>query len=190
MRAEKAFNKCCFAAPPGVTRARRGAGYVKTLDFSTSFSPSSSMADLSILVLVGAITVLLAYQSLKAAPPGPSREPSPEPKRTARDDYLEVLAARVAALENRVQDLPGLWEEERKRAERHRARAEEAERRTRELVESDESDDWDEVEQGPHLRSEHAESREAEAMQPVRGGVAGSRAADVRAKANRILGLG
>lgn len=148
------------------------------------------MADYAIVVLVGVIAGLLVYQATRTTPPVPAPVPSPEPSKTAKEEFLEVLAARVGLLENRVQELPSIWTEERKRAERHRARAEESERRTRELVEPSDEDEWDDEDQGPHLHASNAAPREPEPMHPVRGGVAGSRAADVRRRANAILGIG
>lgn len=88
---------------------------------------------------------------------------------TAPPKHLEnsPLEARMLVLEEAVQRLPEIWREDVERANRHRARAEAAERRYRQQLETGE------VGGGPaqDLRTDHADGSGGEALSPVREGL-------------------
>lgn len=68
---------------------------------------------------VGAVASIIWARSQVA---GPAKKPT----RGQKTEYLEVLSAKVAALETKVEDLPGAWEEARERTKKQADRAAQA----------------------------------------------------------------
>jgi len=110
---------------------------------------------LCLAVLVGQTLLLVRMQG----PP-----PLPAPTRTAEGTPLEL---RVTQLELQVKQLPGILEEETKRASRHRDRAQKAEARARALAGESEADD----NPSEHLHALDAGGSGPNGMPPLHGNV-------------------
>ena len=101
----------------------------------------------SIAAVVGACVLIGVGAAAAALYRGDSRNIRPPKKAPSSDQepYLQTLAAKVAALEIKLEGLPSLWEEERERAKKHGDRAQQAVRDLEaRLTEGDEESDADE----------------------------------------------
>ena len=86
----------------------------------------------TVLVAIAAVVgvlVLIGGGAAAAAMLVDTRRTIRAPKKvpsTDQEPYLQTLAAKVAALEIKMEGLPSLWEEERERAKKHGDRAQQA----------------------------------------------------------------
>jgi len=103
--------------------------------------------------------------------------------------YLQEIAAKVAALQVKVDGLPSLWEEERERATKFANRAYASEKRTRELLAGDEDFDGDEDEDQRLLELDGIRS-EAGGVLPLHDGLENPIDPDLQKRANAVLAGG
>ena len=121
--------------------------------------------------------------------PSPVRKGSKKAPAGEQEPYLVTLASRIAALEVKVEDLPGLWSDERERMRRHADRAQQAERDAEKRAAKElEEDDELEGEEGGILPLFDGVGSPNGGMQPMPPGVAES-PDDLKARAAQVLSV-
>lgn len=143
-----------------------------------------AFAVLTALAAVAFVVFIISRSNMDRTP---LKRPSKKAPEAEAQPYLTTLAARIAALEVKVEDLPGLWADERERMRRHADRAQQAERdlEKRLAKESDEGE-ADEGDEDDVLPLWNGFGGGASGLQPVPNGVA-QPADDLKARAAQVL---
>ena len=146
----------------------------KNLTFSTSPTYDADMILFGVAAIVAAVAAVAGagtyfYRS------SPESKPSKKRAKSHQEDYLAVLAAKVAALEASVEALPSLWKEERERAKKQADRSDQAvrdlEKRLNPEPDPEHEDAGEYPDEGQGVLPFHAGAGGDEGVQAVQNGM-------------------
>ncbi len=140
------------------------------------------------LIALGTSSVVFALGlialSVFASRVSQMKQPKKKAASGVQESYLEVISAKLAALEVTVRGLPSLWEEERERVVKQANRAEQAVRdHEARVARSAEESDAD-----PGIQPDDADGGQLEFVRPLSDGL-DEPADDLKTRANQALAI-